>query len=337
MPRGASFLNLLPDASWLSLWVQWDSEWYLDVAIDGYSFEAGQPSNTAFFPLYPLLVRIGALLAGRLDIETAAVVGLAISNVSLFVALLYLRALVARDLGTSVARRAVLYVLVAPATVFLSAAYAESLFLATAVGSLYHARRGEWYRAGIAGCLAALTRPFGLLLVVPIAIEMFRQRARLRSLPALLLAPAGTAAFFAYLWWALGSPWLYVDANAVWDRQSAWPWEPLLEFTRNPVVVFGWYYSLVDLAFVVSMCVLAGLAWRRLPMSYAAFATAGLLLTLSTKVWISTPRHSLALFPLVVVLAVYGERRAVHWAWLTLSVLLAIAFMARFASGNWTA
>lgn len=337
MPWGASYLDLLPRLPLLSMWLQWDAEHYADIAVAGYSYAPDAYSNTAFFPLYPWLLRSGASMLGHVDTETVAFVGFIVANLALFVALLYLVALVRQDLGASVARRAALYVLVFPTTVFLSAVYAEALFLAAAIGSLYHARRGEWYRAGICGALAALARPFGILTVVPLAIELLVQRPPRRAAGALALVPAGPAAFFGYLWWQLGDPWLYIRANLTWGRGLAWPWETLFEFARQPLVIFGWYHSVVDLAFVVTMAVLAVLAWRRLPASYAAFATAGLLFTLSTKVWISTPRHALALFPLTILLAVYGERRWFHWAWLLLSTILAIGFAARFFSGNWVA
>lgn len=337
LPREGSYLDLVPGLPWLSMWVQFDAKYYIDIAVAGYSYESDAYSSAAFFPLYPSVLRLCVSLLGRVDIESVAFFGFIVANLALLVALLYLVALVRLDLGAAVARRAVLYILILPTTVFLSAVYAESLFLATAVGSLYHARRGEWYRAGICGALGALARPFGILLVVPLAIELLRQRPPLRAAPALLLVPAGTAAFFGYLWWQLGDPWLYLRANQTWGRGFAWPWEVLLEFTRQPLVVFGWYHSILDLAFVLAMSMLAVLAWRRLPASYAAFATVGLLFTLSTRVWISTPRHALALFPLVIMLAVYGQRRWFHWAWLLLSAVLAVAFAARFASGAWVA
>lgn len=337
MPRGDSRFDYAPGAPWLSMWARWDSQYYGDIAVDGYSFDPTRLSNVAFFPLYPALLRVVTFMLGRTDDTTVTLIGVLISNVALIIALLYLVALVSRDFGVGVARRTVLYVLVFPATFFLSAVYAESLFLATAVASLYHARRGEWYRAGLAGGLAAMARPFGILMVIPLAMEMARQRPARRSIPALALVPAGTAAFFGFLWWRLGDPLLYVKGNIAWGRDPAAPWETLLAFVRGPLVVFGWPLSVVDLCFIAGMAILVVLAWRRLPPSYAAFATAGLLFSISTDLPVSTPRHALALFPLVVTLAVLGERRWLHWGWLVVSVAVGILFMARFATGNWVA
>src|SRR5436309_11187308 len=39
----------------INMWSRWDAGWYLGIAKNGYSFVKGQPSNTAFYPLYPML------------------------------------------------------------------------------------------------------------------------------------------------------------------------------------------------------------------------------------------------------------------------------------------
>lgn len=336
LPIGSRRLDLLPGQPWLSIWAQWDAEHYVAIAVDGYSAPTASFSNVAFFPLYPWLIRLLAGLFGPVDANSAALAGLLISNVALFAALLYLGALVARDLSLSVARRTVLYALVFPTTLFLSSVYAEPLFLATSVASLYHARRGEWYRSGLAGGLAALTRPFGILLLVPLAIELLRRRPGPRAWPALLLIPAGLAVFFGFLWWQFGDPFAYLTAGQSWGRGFHWPWETLAGYLRGPLTMFDWPYAWLDLVSMAAMVVLAVVGWRLVPLSYSAYTAAGLVFALSTGVaWFSAARHALALFPLIIVLAVLGERRAFNWAWLILSILLAAAFMAREAVGCW--
>jgi mannosyltransferase PIG-V len=332
-------LDLLPGFPWLEPWAQWDAEHYIAIAVDGYSFEPGTFSNVIFFPLYPWLIRLVAAPFGPLSEQGTALAGLLISNVALFIALLYLAALVTRDLSLSVARKTVLYLLVFPTTLFLSSVYAESLFLATAAAGLYHARQGEWYRAGLAGGLAALTRPFGFLLVVPIAIEMYRQRPPLRALPSIALVPAGLAVFFGYLWAQFGDPFLYFRAGQAWGRGFHFPWETLLGYIRGPLVMFDWPYAWIDLVAVVAMVAILVVGWRRVPLSYSAYAGAGLLFALSTGVaWFSASRHALALFPLIVMLAVFGDQsRAFNWVWLAVSIALAVGFMARVAVGYWVA
>jgi hypothetical protein len=337
--EGGRRLHLAPDFPWLELWAQWDSGHYIRIATEGYSFAPGTETNIPFFPLYPLLIRVVMVAIGRVDTQTATLVGFIIANAALFVALLYLAALVTRDLSLSVARRTVVYVLVFPMTFFLSAVYAESLFLATGAACVYHARQGEWYRSGLAGGLAALTRPYGFLLVIPIAIEMWRQRAPVRFLPSIALVPAGLAVYLGYLWTQFGTPFIYFEANQQWRRGLNNPLTTLENYIRGPLVLYDWPYSVLDIVSMVAMAILVVVGWRLIPRSYLAYAATGVLFALTSGVaWFSASRHALALFPIIIILAVLGERsRAFGWAWLVLSAVLAVGFMARFAAGHWVA
>ncbi|HUR32166.1 MAG TPA: mannosyltransferase family protein [Vicinamibacterales bacterium] len=339
VPLSSRHLDLLPGFPALEIWAQWDAEHYVSIAANGYDAPTDSFSNITFFPLYPWLMRLLALPFGSVTEQSAALAGLLISNVSLFVALVYLVALVTRDLEASTARRTVLYVLVFPTTMFLSSVYAESLFLATAVACIYHARRGEWYRAGLAGGLGALTRPFGILLAAPMLVELVRQRAPARAWPPILLVPAGLAVFFGFLWWQFGDPLAYLVAGRGWGRGFHFPWETLAGYIRGPIVAFDWPYSWLDLVSMALMFVVVIAGWRALPRSYSAYALAAVAFALCTgTAWFSASRHALAVFPIIISLAVFGGRsRAFNAVWLVLSVLLALAFIAREAVGYWVA
>jgi len=337
LPIGPRYLDLLPHLPALDMWAQWDAQHYVNIAVRGYDPPTAPESNIAFFPLYPLLIRIVLLALGRVDVQTGAFVGLIVSNVALFGALLYLSALVVRDFSLSLARRSVLYVLVFPTTLFLSSVYAEPVFLLTAVASLYHARAGEWGRSGVAGALAALTRPFGVLLVIPMAVELYRQRARLRSWLALIGPPLGLALFIGYLWWLFGDPLAYFHAGTSWGRGLHAPWDVLLGYIHGPLQGFDWTYSWLDLISMIAMVALLIVGIRLVPASYSSYSAAGLIFAMSTGVaWFSASRHALALFPLIIVLAVIGWRyRWFNWAWLAFSIVIAIGFMVREAVGYW--
>ena len=43
-----------PNNLFLDGWLRWDSGWYLEIAMNGYSQEV----NTAFYPLYPGLIKL---------------------------------------------------------------------------------------------------------------------------------------------------------------------------------------------------------------------------------------------------------------------------------------
>jgi hypothetical protein len=192
----------------------WDAPAYLLIAQHGY---AAGPYFSAYFPLYPALVRAGAW-SPQATLVTAILVSLA----ALVVALYLLHRLVAIDLGARTADLAVALMAFFPMAFFFSAVYTESLFLALSIGAFYAARRQWWARAGLAGALAATTRVTGLVVLVPLVILYLygprgnrcgpvpkSGRARLRDplIPRyplrpdaayLLLVPAGALAFFAY-------------------------------------------------------------------------------------------------------------------------------------------
>ena len=69
------FIRALQDhpLAFNQLVTKWDAGWYLSIAGGGYALAPGQQSNVAFFPVYPLIVRLVHDIT-RLPLPTAAVV-----------------------------------------------------------------------------------------------------------------------------------------------------------------------------------------------------------------------------------------------------------------------
>ena len=88
----------------------------------------------------------------------------------------------------------------------------------------------------------------------------------------------------------------------------------LLGYIRGPLQGFDWTYSWLDLISMIAMVVVLIAGIRLVPASYSSYSAAGLIFAMSTGVaWFSASRHALALFPLIIVLAVIGWRyRAVQ-------------------------
>jgi hypothetical protein len=345
--------------SLLSPLARWDSVWYLGIAHSGYS-----GASSAFFPLYPLLVR--ALAAGGSP-AALLVSAYAISLASLFGALVLLHKLVALELGSvAVARTAVLMLAVFPGALWLGAPYSESLFLLLSVGAFYAARTGRWWVAGCAAALAAATRSAGLVLLVPLLVLWWQSlpRRRVRDLGWIALAPLGLAAYSLYLALAVGDGFAYLHLQDVWFRSFAGPfggvvdgavaaWDGLRQvvsgshthvyFTAaggDPIDV-GWH-NLELFGFLVLGVVGTVGVVRRLPLAYGAYVLAALALPLSFPVGpqplMSLPRFLGVLFPLFMWLAlVCRERPLARRAVLAVSTLGLCAFTARYAVWHWVA
>lgn len=328
--------------SLVGVWQRWDACWYTKIAAHGY--EPGT-SSTAFYPLLPALMRaVGPLTGGDL-----ALAGLLINAAAAIAALYGLWRLVAEDFDIVVADRTVLYLAVFPAAFFLFAPFTEALFLAGAVWCLLAARRRTWLLAALAAALAALARPLGVLLVVPLAWEAWldwRQQGqgpwdwgrRLAPVACLAAPLAATALFTVWATFQVGqSP---LDAQSLWGGQDLHaPWETV-------AVAIQWSIDKTDAIEALNVIGLLGFAallvlgLRRLPLSYSLLVLPQLLLVsmrLQPTPLTSTTRYLLVLFPSFVVLALIGERRTFHRVWLVASTLGLATLTALFLRGDFVA
>jgi hypothetical protein len=165
----------------LEPWANWDGVWFIRIAAAGYHSHA---FSQAYFPLYPLAVRVVAPLAGDFYVVAGVVVSLACYAAAMVV----LYRLAADECGSRVALWSVVFISVFPTAFFFQAVYSESMFLLLTLLSFSAGRRGRWWIAGVAGLLAALTRSSGLLLLLPLGVMWWEQR---RGAP--LRLPGGPA------------------------------------------------------------------------------------------------------------------------------------------------
>jgi hypothetical protein len=255
-----------------------------------------------------------------------------------------------------------------PGSIFLSAVYSESLYLAVSAGALLAARTGAWAWAGLLGALAAATRSAGIVLVLPLALLWWDARPRdWRDLAVSAgVVPLGLLAFCLFLELDGGSARAPFEAQETWFRAFAGPfvgawdglvagWDgarQLLSGSRTPVyfeqaggdpyAVAG--HNLKNLATLVlfALPALAG-ALRRLPLAYGAYALAALALPLSYPVdpqpLMSLPRFVAVLLPLFLWLGWWlarGARWRVH-AVLGLFAAVSALFAAQFATWHFVA
>jgi Mannosyltransferase (PIG-V) len=333
----------LHELGWgVDVWARWDSDWYLRIAEHGY---ADAPSSTpAFFPLYPGLV--GAL--GRLLLGHYVLAGVLLSLAACAAAFVLLHRLALPRLGADGARRAVLYLAVFPTSLFLGAVYAESLFLALALGAFLLAERGRFTGAGVAAGLALLTRPAGLALLPALALFAWRADDRRRALLGVAASVPVAAAYPVLLWIWIGEPLAPLCAQeGIWDRELS-PAGPLGGLWAG-VAALGdaeparlLAHNAQQLAFAGVFLALAVVAWRRLGAAYGLFALVGLAIPLSIpsdeQPLLSLSRFGLVLFPLVLALAALtAGRPRLHEAVVAVSSLLLGVAVVQWALWQWVA
>lgn len=309
----------------------WDGDWYRGIAEDGY-VGVGE-DGLRFWPLFPLLGRaLGVVFAG--NVEPALLI---VANVAGLGFLVLLRRLVRFELGdVAVADRAVWLAALWPIAFVLVLGYSEALFLVLAVATFLALRRGRfWWAAGF-GFLAGLTRPFAILLVLAAAVEAWRRwsvaspRSRLARIVAVVAPAAGIGVYLGWVWREYGDPFLPLTLQSDPTRRGSLrdPFTSLIDSSGDlfsgdailPGLHFVWALVLVALVFV---------AWRRLPASYALFATAAVVLAIATTNLDSFERYTYSAFPLVIATASVTANRDVERSVLGLFAggLVAYAFL----------
>ncbi|MFN2507175.1 MAG: glycosyltransferase family 39 protein [Chthoniobacterales bacterium] len=325
----------------LNMYSRWDAGWYHSIAKQGYSFKPGRQSNTAFFPLYPALMRAVHVFIPSDTDSSWFLAGVIASNCAFLVALCYLLLLLRMDFDQETSARAVLYLLVFPTAFYFFAVYGESVSLATTVAAFYYARKNNWWLAGAFAGAATLTRSPGVLLGAPLLAEYLGQREfRWRSIRADILSlgliPACLIAHMLFLRWSVGNVTAIQDAQAAWGSQwgrfSA-PWAPLFRLRPHPFT----YFDFINVGFAGVMLVLVVLAAARLRLSYGVYAVTGFWFITSWGTYESMPRYVIVLFPAFLILAKWGHNRAFDRAYVAVASALAALFMTRFTLWLWVA
>ncbi len=347
LPIGSDLRGLHGRDVLLLMWKHFDSGYYLWIAHDGYAGAdtLHSATNWAFFPLYPLLVHLFAAPFGS-NWTLYYFMGCLVSLLAALVASIYFYKLAEMELDEKVAGRAVLYLLLFPMSFYLFAIYPESLFLALAISSIYYARLRRWGLAGLLGGLAALTRPTGIVLLVPLAWEYWQWRSeqfaplqttsgvvaqtrewmRSRSLglwrslaswrtwsglAALALVPVIFSLFFLYAQFKVGTFQAYfITERYGWNRSVRNPLALLLSSLRHPLSANpqDWNFYVLNILCILIFVLLLIPIFRKLPSIYGVLALVFVLMPLTSGKLDSIARYYLTVFPVYMFLAWWSTR-----------------------------
>lgn len=301
---GQEYVWTYSENPWLDIWGVFDSGWYLSIAVHGYHAELSSAAATlgqadyAFFPLYPLLIRVLALIT-----EDHYLAGIALSNICLFFACISLYKIVRLECDHETALASIRYLLLFPVSFILSGVFTESLFLLLAIICFYFAKRGRWLLVGIAGCLLALTRSVGVLVFLPMLYEYAREKDfKLRGVRPdigfLLLIPFGLLLFAAHNYFLTGDYLAFIHIQETgWGHRLSNPLLFLINNLRGNNVLLRF-----EASFTVALLVLLNTFYRRIGFSYWLLAMCAIFLPLATTP-ISMPRFSVVVFPIYILLA----------------------------------
>jgi hypothetical protein len=337
--------------------IPWDSNFYIPIPNHGYN-----QLLVAFFPFYPLLIRLTAFITGNLVTS-----GIWVSNISFLIALFYLYALTKQELGDETAGRTIFFIAAAPSAFFFSAVYAESTLLMFLVAAFYYARNKKWVLAGLAGALASATRLPGALVAVFIFMEAIWQqgvrfvprpwsiRAQIdvfkkdvvelpnawRGILASLLSTLGLIAHMVYLKIMVGDPFAFLHAGI---RSISFDWFPkLINSTYNLYRWSGNIFSgdiahievLLDTVFAIAFIPLVIFVLLKFRPSFGLFTLLSFLFPLISGTTASMQRYSLTFIPCYILLALWGKRPWVERVIIGIFLPLQAYYLILFANWTW--
>ena len=262
------------------------------------------------------------------------------------------------------ARTAVLALAFFPTAFYLNAVYTEALFLAFSTGCVWavYVRR-DLLLAGLLGALAAATRNVGVLLLLPLFYEWYRNRREFgrKGLLEIGVVPVGLAAYLVFLAGRFGDPLIFAnEQNAYWNRTLTDPATALnmawraagigVKYLLDPAALFLGRSAApallasntLNLAFLILFLVLVGLSFAVLPPGLSIYA---FIITLVPVLspnpsfpLLGFPRYLLAAFPLFIALGYLLSRsRTALVLWLAVSIGLGLALTALFTTWRFVA
>jgi hypothetical protein len=330
----------LSNSKTANIWSRWDTNIYLDVSLRGYSIEENEwgMANYAFFPAYPMLVRLMATLTNTKTYSYYD--ALIISNLAFIGSSILLYKLAKKDSDEKEALRAVKYLYLLPVSFLFSSALTESLFLFLLLLTFYFAREKKWALGGIAGFFLALTRPVGVLVFIPLVAEYLDTMdgkinilAKLARLAWTLLVPIGFLLFAYFVYNLTGNSLSLVTAQNAWGRfffvNPIFLFAKILLFLdySNYFSAFVSSYSFVILALLISN-------FNKIRPSYWILGMLLMLVPMSTGLQ-SILRLTLPIFPIYLILARVSKR---EWLDQTLTITLALiqgALMIAWVAGSY--
>ncbi len=323
---------------WLSIWNHWDAVHYLSLARNGYQATGEARLLIIFYPLFPWVIRLAALVFGNYILSAVVVVGIASVAAGLL-----LKELVQLDYPRETAYQAVWFMFIFPGSAALYLPYSESMLLAFSLGSFLAARKDRWAMAGILGGLAALTRINGMVLIPALMVEAGHQfyltRRWRRQWLWIGLIGLGVLAFLALNYYVLGNPLMFMTyRREYWFQALSWPWNGIwgkIGMALRGSGERGAIIGVQDLLFIILG--FAATVWScfKLRPSYAVWMVCNWLLFTSTGFILGVSRFSVVMFPVYIIFSELSANRIWYMAITVWSLLFLALFTGLYVEGHW--
>jgi len=194
----------------------WDSGHYDYIVNHGYT----EPWKIAFFPSYPIVVKIFSLI-----FKDTIWSGVFLSNLLLYLGSIFMFNLVKKVYGDSESKISLVLFLAAPTSLFYIINYTESAFFFTTIIFFWCLKEKKFLLSAVALFFAATTRNVGILLLLPygavVAEEHLKNRKIewrdiLKYIGCFILAISGILTYMIYSYVKFDDFLLFVHAQKAW-------------------------------------------------------------------------------------------------------------------------
>lgn len=334
----------------LDMWTRWDVGWYLAIVNEGYRMVENvyTASNLAFFPVYPLLIKLVISLIPKhlITDQLIVVVGLTLSNLMLLGSLFLIYKLSESLFNKASAKLSIWLILLFPASFFLSSFYTESTLLFFSLLTIWLAKKQKWGWASIAAAITGASRPVGLMIALPLIWEYLKSKEwKLKKLDFsvfwFILLPIGVLIFFSYLFYLTGDFFAALKVQGAWGRQNSNPissflnpsnyWPLITNLDR--IVIIGVILSAIKMMLIKIKGFGNLLPW-------GIYSLLLIMPTLFTGTLDSTTRFAVVIFPVFMLmghfLAKYvAKNKGIRLAIMMGLMLLQLVLFARYAQFYW--
>lgn len=310
---------------YLNKWNLWDAQHYVSIASDGYvPVPDGRYLTLVFFPLYPMLLRLVHAI-----IPNYVIAGMVFSTVCYAIGCILVYKLALLDYSKSVARKALMFMSIYPWSYYFGGIMTESLFLVMAAATFLAVRKHNWWLAGLFGMLAAATRSFGVLLIIPAAAEWVQHERpfdkirekqwktlgrRFAGVLPILLMMLGTVFYLYCNYSKTGDPFIFLK----YQREN---WSQGVQFFGKTLAMIckklvdpgtSWTNAVsIFMSGIVSCAIIAPIilySVRRARSMYVVFALVYFAFNAGAMWPMSLARYLSCLFPMFWVLADFTDR-----------------------------
>ncbi len=300
-------------SSFYGEFTRWDANHYVGLARYGYTNEGDRAFHIVFYPLFPWIVRAMSWLG--IDAGTAAYIQ---PNLFFALSVPLMYKLLRIDFSKNVSVNAILLMIFNPFAFFFSFPFTESTFLFLSLLFFFLIRKEKWIWAGLCGILVALTKNFGLILVIPYGVWLITVCCKrhygfkgflIRVLPVLGIG-IGFGIYLLINYLVDGNPFQFmIFQKEHWSNEISC----IIKNTGNHLRYFlneksniNWkiYLWLGDILAMTFAMIAVFLKRKKIPFVYNIYLLAYIFLMMTVSWLLSGPRYMLASFPLYIPYAV---------------------------------